>query len=204
MGGQLAVKITYSWADEDVDAANVYFQFPFPDAGVSTDVGFIETPNQEGSVSLAFDDKDRLLDVEVLGASAMFPPALLERAGDEQVSDIPQPLIDAMDKESKTKFFEVFDSPPHRRASNSGGEVPLKTTYDPAANYLAVYLDYPLYEREIVTEVGPISTPEGKGPVTLGFGRDDRFLRIIVHGADTVLTQEMRDNAERLGDGRVQ
>jgi hypothetical protein len=200
------VKITYSWGEEGVDAADVYFVYPIPVGGIDCDIGPIDTPNDDGSVILSFDRDDHLLEVEVLGASALLPPSLLEQAGVVQSTDISQSFIDGLDEESKKDFLKPFDSPEYRHAikKNGDGEVPLKTTLNSAANTFSVHLDYPLYEREIVTEVGPISTPEGKGAVTLGFGGDNRFLRIIVHGADSIVPEEMRDNAEKLGHGLAQ
>ncbi len=65
--------------DPDADAAFVYLA-PGIGPGEVAHTYMCDVEFEEGAIILAFDDQDRLLGVEVLGATQVLPPRVLEKA----------------------------------------------------------------------------------------------------------------------------
>ncbi len=65
--------------DPDADAAFVYL-LPEIGPGEVAHTHMCDVEFDEGAIILAFDDQDRLLGVEVVGATKVLPPRVLEQA----------------------------------------------------------------------------------------------------------------------------
>ncbi|MBP2456906.1 uncharacterized protein YuzE [Clavibacter michiganensis] len=66
--------------DPVADAAYVELAGPVGDGEAATTIHSITTPDDRGEVALDFDADGRLLGIEVLGASAVLPAAVLADA----------------------------------------------------------------------------------------------------------------------------
>ncbi|OUE20850.1 hypothetical protein BFL34_01668 [Clavibacter michiganensis] len=71
------MRVTY---DPAADAAYVELAGPLGDGEAATTIHSIVTPGDRGEVALDFDADGRLLGIEVLGASAVLPVAVLAYA----------------------------------------------------------------------------------------------------------------------------
>lgn len=67
--------------DGDADAAFIYFVEQVPPGGVARSE-MCDLEVSEGAVILLLDEDDRVLGIEVLGASRLLPPQVLESGTD--------------------------------------------------------------------------------------------------------------------------
>ena len=67
--------------DPEADAAYVALGGPIAPGGAAQQIHSIATPDGRGEVTLDFDTEGRLLGVEVLNASAVLEPGVLDGAG---------------------------------------------------------------------------------------------------------------------------